>query len=70
MDTNSLLTSMFFGTIGGGYALYGKKQGATIPLAGGLAMVAVSTFISAPLILTVVCFALMGGVFFLGRRGY
>ena len=69
MDTNSLLTSMLFGTIGGGYALYGKKQGATVPLVGGLAMIAVSTFISAPMLLAAVSLAIMGGVFYLGRLG-
>ncbi|MCW3058731.1 MAG: Amino acid transport protein [Capsulimonas sp.] len=67
MDTNSLLVSMFFGTVGSGYALYGKKQGAMIPLVGGLAMIAVSTFITAPLLLTAISAALMAGIFFLGR---
>ncbi|RZU47667.1 hypothetical protein EV700_0634 [Fluviicoccus keumensis] len=38
LDTASLLWGLFFGSIGLAYFLYGKKQGATVPLVSGIAL--------------------------------
>lgn len=37
-DTTSLLLSVFFGALGAGYALYGRKQRAIAPLISGVAL--------------------------------
>lgn len=38
LDTASLLWGLLFGSIGLAYFLYGKKQGATVPLVSGIAL--------------------------------
>ena len=55
MDTNSLLVSFAFGTVGMGMFMYGKKAGRLVPLAAGLALMAVPYFIPNLIAMTVVC---------------
>lgn len=69
-DTNFLLASLFWGAIGSGYFIYGKKQGATIPLAGGLALIGISYFIGSALALSLVSIALIFVMHWLMRKGY
>lgn len=45
MSTSSILWSVLFGSIGAGYALYGKKQRALIPFLSGLALMLFPYFI-------------------------
>jgi hypothetical protein len=40
----ALVASFLWGTIGMGFAIYGKKQASTVPLLGGLALMAGSYF--------------------------
>ena len=47
-DTNFLLASLLWGSVGAGYCLYGKKRGETIPLGGGLALIGLSYFVPWP----------------------
>jgi hypothetical protein len=70
LDTNFLLASLLWGTIGSGYFIYGKKQGAGVPLAGGLALIGISYFIGSAVILSLVSIALIFGMHWLMRRGY
>lgn len=67
---NFLLASLIWGTIGTGYALYGKKQGASVPLAGGLALIGCSYFITSALLLSLVSIGLIVGMHWLMRRGF
>ena len=69
-DTNFLLASLLWGSIGTGYFIYGKKQGAAIPLIGGLALVGISYFIGSALALSLVSIALILAMHWLMRRGY
>lgn len=46
MDTATILWGVFFGAIGAGYFMYGKKQGAWVPLACGLALMVFPYFFS------------------------
>ena len=46
MNTGTLLWGLLFSSIGIGYALYGKKQRAMVPLFSGLALIFYSYFIS------------------------
>ena len=70
LDTNFLLASLLWGSVGTGYFLYGKKQGAAVPLAGGLVLIAVSYFIGSALLLSLVSVALISAMHWLMRRGY
>jgi hypothetical protein len=37
-DVSALMLSVFFGALGAGYALYGRKQRALVPLICGVAL--------------------------------
>jgi hypothetical protein len=69
-DTNTLMASLIWGTVGGGFFLYGKKQGSTPALVGGLALIAVSYLVSSPLLLSLISVALIVGAVGLIRYGY
>lgn len=69
MDTNTLFASLFWGSLGMGFAIYGKKQGAMVPLFGGVAVMAVSYFISSALYMSLVCAGLMVGIIWLRKWG-
>lgn len=61
--------SMIWSSIAAGYSIYGWKQRSMIPFGGGLAMTAAS-FLLTPVLMSVVCVALMFGVWWLLRHGY
>ena len=67
-DSNSLIASLIWGSIGSGFVIYGKKQGEPVPLFGGLALVGISYFIESALIMSLVGAALVAGIFWLRRR--
>jgi hypothetical protein len=69
-DTSFLYASLLWGTIGAGFCLYGKKQAATVPLAGGLVMIALSYFVASALLMSLLGAALIGVMIFLMRLGY
>lgn len=58
MDTNNLMASFFFGLIGTGLFMYGKKAGRPVPLIAGLALILIPYFIPNLIVLTIVCTAL------------
>jgi hypothetical protein len=68
-DTEFLFASLLWGSIGVGYFIYGKKQQKIVPLLGGLAMVAVSYFVSSALLMSLISIALMVAVYLLVKRG-
>lgn len=68
-DTEFLLASVLWGSIGVGYFIYGKKQQEMVPLVGGLMMIAVSCFVSSALLMSLISMALMVAVYLLMRRG-
>ena len=55
MDTNSLLLSFLFGTIGMGMFMYGKRAARLVPLGAGLALMLVPYFIPNLVLMAVVC---------------
>ena len=69
MNTADLLVSLVWGSVGSGYLIYGWRQKASIPLAGGAAMTLVSYFFPA-LPMTLVCVAAIVMVHWLIKRGY
>ncbi len=52
-----------------GYLIYGKKQRSAIPFIGGILMTAVS-FLLTPLMMSLICIAIMFGVWWLMEQGY
>ena len=60
---------MFWGAVAGGYLVYGWRQRAAIPFAGGALMTAVSFFLP-PLVMTLASIFIIYGVWWLLKRGY
>ena len=54
MNTASLLWGLLFGSLGAGYFVYGKKQGAIVPLLCGIALVVFPYFVASPWLMVVV----------------
>ena len=69
-DTKFLFASLIWGSIGVGYFIYGKKQQEIAPLAGGVAMILVSYFVSSALLMSLICIVLMVAVYVLVKRGW
>jgi hypothetical protein len=69
-DTSFLLASLLWGSIGVGYFIYGKKQGNMVSLGGGVVMIGVSYVVSSWLLMSLLCLALMGAVYWLVKHGY
>ena len=68
MDISStLFASLIWGSIGVGFAIYGKKQRATAPLVGGILLMAISYFIGSALLMSLVGVALVAGIVWVGR---
>jgi hypothetical protein len=59
VSTSSLLWGMIFGSIGLGFFVYGKKQGAIVPLLCGLALMIFPYFVSNIALLALIGIALM-----------
>ena len=64
---SSLLWGVLFGSLGFGYFLYGKKQGAVIPLVCGLLLMVFPYFISNTALVVLVGVALAAIPWFIGR---
>jgi hypothetical protein len=69
LNENFLWASMVWGAIGSGYLLYGWRQKAAIPLAGGAAMTAASIFLPA-LWMTLTGVISMLAVWWLLKQGF
>jgi hypothetical protein len=52
MDSTTLFLGFLFSTFGLGFFMYGKKQGAIVPLSCGLALMVYPYFVSNPYVLT------------------
>jgi hypothetical protein len=70
INEHYLLASVIWGTIAGGYLIYGWRQRALMPFIGGLAMTATSFFIVSALLMSLACIALMVIVYWLAKQGY
>ena len=59
--------SMLFGAIGGGYFIYGKKQGVLVPLVCGIALMVYPWFVSGTWPTLIVGAVLMAVPYFVRR---
>ena len=62
-----LFASLIWGSIGVGFAIYGKKQRAMAPLVGGILLIAISYLISSALLMSLVGVVLIVGIVWVGR---
>jgi len=67
-DANSLVASLIWSAVGLGLFVYGKKQGATAPLIGGLLLIGISYFIESPLCMSLASIAVIGGAYYFSRQ--
>ena len=68
-NTDFLLASLVWGTVGAGCLVYGKKQSAAPALVAGLALI-VASFIPSPLLMSGVSLLLLTGMVWAIKRGY
>lgn len=68
-DTHFLFASLFWGSVGVGYWIYGKRQRAMSPMLGGVAMIGVSYLVSSWLLMSLLCIAIGMGVYAMLKRG-
>jgi hypothetical protein len=69
-NQNFLWASMIWGTVAGGYLLYGWKQKASVPMAAGGAMTLMSFWGPNALIMSLVCIGIGIVTWWLCKRGY
>jgi len=69
LDEHFLFASMFWGAVAGGYLLYARKQREIPPFLGGVAMMAVSFMVASWFWMSLICLALMFGIYFQMKRG-
>jgi len=67
MTPDFLMASLFWGSIGTGFFIYGWKQQSIVPLSGGLLLIVASYFISSPLYQSLAGIAIVLGIFWLKR---
>jgi hypothetical protein len=62
-DAKFLFASLFWGSIGVGYFVYGKKQQEMAPMLGGLTMIGISYFVGSALLMSLIAIALIVTVY-------
>ena len=70
MNTNTLFASLFWGSVGLGYFVYGRRQRSWVIMVGGVLMMAMSYFTDSVIFLSVGCIGLMVVTYVLLKRGY
>ena len=68
ISASTLFASLIWGSVGMGFCIYGKKQGAMFQFIGGIVIVAISYFISSALYMSLACVGLIALIFWLNRR--
>ena len=68
LDSNTLVASLIWGSVGFAFALFGWRQKDFVPLFGGIAMMAASYFVSSALWMSLAEVALIAAVFWLKKR--
>ncbi len=69
-NANYLFASLFWGSVGVGYFIYGRKQRAWPPMLGGVLMMATSYFVASLWLMSLLCLGLVLGVYAAWRQGW
>ena len=68
LSSSFLIASLWWGSVGFAFSLFGWRQKEAVPLVGGIAMMALSYMVSSALYMSLASIALIGGIFWLRRR--
>jgi hypothetical protein len=68
LDEHFLFASMIWSAVAGGYLLYARRQREIPPFIGGVAMMAVSFLVASWFWMSLICIALMFGIYFQMKR--
>ena len=68
LDAHFLFASLLWASVAGGYLLYARKQREIAPFLGGVAMIGASFLITSWFWMSVICLALMVGVYQVMKR--
>lgn len=68
-DTNFLLLSILWGSVGAGFLIYGRKQAQTMPTLCGIILI-VASFIPSGWIMSLVSICAIAGTAWLAKRGF
>ncbi len=68
INTGWLLAAVLWGGIGSGYFIYGWRQRRVPALCGGLALTAITYFISSALWMSLAAIAIMVGTYFWSKK--
>ena len=69
-DPSYLCASLFWGSVGLAYIVYGKRQQSFMPFIAGIVMIGVSYFVGSALLMSLICIVLAAAVYGLLKRGY
>ena len=70
LDASFLFASLIWGAIGTGFFIFGWKQKTSIPLVGGLLLIAVSYFISSAIYMSAACILILAAMYWIKKQGY
>ena len=70
LNENFLFASLLWGTVGGAYLLYARRQREIVPFIGGVVMIAVSFLVTSWFWMSVASIGVMVGVRQLMKQGY
>ena len=70
LNEKFLFASLIWGSVGCGYLLYARRQREIVPFLGGVAMIAVSCLVGSWFWMSLICLALMVGVYLLVKQGW
>jgi hypothetical protein len=65
--SSTLFASLIWGSIGLGFAIYGKKQRAVAPLVGGIMLMGIAYVVGSALTMSLIGVALIVGILWAGR---
>ncbi|MGA2540219.1 MAG: hypothetical protein ABSG78_01515 [Verrucomicrobiota bacterium] len=69
MDLGGLMASLFWGGIGLGFFVYGKKQRSAPPLFGGIALMGISYFLANSAVwMSLAGAGILAGIYYWSRR--
>ncbi len=67
-ESGTLFASLIWGSVGIGFAIYGKKQQAMVIWIGGLALIGISYFIASALYMSLAAVGILAAMFWLKDR--
>ena len=68
MDASYLFAALVWGSIGMGFAIYGKKKQRPAQLIGGILLIGICYVIKTPMNLSLISLALIAGIYLAGKR--